>query len=478
VASDASPRNEADPSADGPSGGADVGRRRFFRQFAGEIINTAATVVGAAGAIQRTTAEAAAAILDPESGAARIAAGAMPTDAPTGFRSAFRWDGDRLIMIDQRRLPAELVEYEARSAADVSYAIRDMVVRGAPAIGQVAAIGLALSANRLRTSKPYARQATLRGAATGLRKTRPTAVNLGWAVDRMLAAYQRVGMLDPDGDRIADALWAEAEAIVAEATEDHGRLATAGLDLLPDRGEEPLGVLTHCNTGPLACGQFGTALGVIAAAHHAGRSLQVWVDETRPYLQGARLTAWELAQAGVPHTLIADSAAASAIAAGKVDVVLVGADRVAANGDTANKTGTYPVAVLAARHGVPFYVVAPMTSFDPSLADGTAIPIEQRSPDEVTKFRGAAVAPAGTVAWNPAFDVTPAELVTAFVTDEGILRPPFGPAIAAAFERYAVRRPGAVRPPEPAVAEAPPSPAAAAAAADPAAERAAETAAG
>jgi methylthioribose-1-phosphate isomerase len=436
----AAPRS---PEPERLAGGADVDRRHFFRQFATEIVQTAATMAGAASALQRTTAEAAASILDPEVGAARLSAAGVagPTStAPTGFRSAFRWDGDRLFIVDQRRLPGELVDYEARSAADVAHAIRDMIVRGAPAIGQVAAIGLALSANRLRKTKPYARQAALRGAASGLKHTRPTAVNLAWAVDRMVARLESVGPLNDDGDVVADALWAEAEAIVFEATDDHGRLATFGAELLPDVGDRPIRLLTHCNTGPLACGQYGTALGVIQVAHHAGRSLHVWVDETRPYLQGARLTAWELAQAGVPHTLIADVAAATVLAAGDIDAVLVGADRVAANGDTANKVGTYPLAVLAARHGVPFYVCAPLSSVDRSTPDGAAIPIERRPAREVTHVQGVPIAPEGTAVFNPAFDVTPAELITGIVTEEGVLRPPFGAALGAALERSVARR--------------------------------------
>ncbi len=447
--SDRSAAGANGPASPVPAGSppeTDLDRRRFFREFAGELVQTAATVMGAASALQRTSAEAAASILDPDAGAARLAVGidAGPSAvAPTGFRTAFRWDADRLWMIDQRRLPQELVEYEARSAADVAYAIRDMIIRGAPAIGQVAAIGLALSAGRLRATKPYARRASLRGAGSGLKHTRPTAVNLAWAVDRMLARLDAVGALNEDGDAVAEALRAEAEAIVFEATDDHGRLATFGAEVLPDVGDRPLRLLTHCNTGPLACGQYGTALGVIQVVHHAGRAVQVWVDETRPYLQGARLTAWELAQAGVPHTLIADVAAASVMAAGEVDAVLVGADRIAANGDTANKVGTYPLAVLAARHGVPFYVCAPLSSVDRATPDGAAIPIERRPAREVTHLAGIAVAPEGTAVFNPAFDVTPAELVGGIVTEEGVLRPPFGAAIEAAFERAAVRRPRA-----------------------------------
>ena len=205
---------------------------------------------------------------------------------------------------------------------------------------------------------------------------------------------------------------AEADAIVFEATTDHGRLAGFGLAVLPPLEERPVRILTHCNTGPLACGQYGTALGIVQAAHHAGRPVHVWVDETRPYLQGARLTAWELAQAGVPHTLLPDVAAGYLMSRGEVDLILVGADRVAANGDTANKVGTYTLAVLAARHGVPFYVCAPTSSIDLATATGAEIVIEERSPDEVTSFRGVRIAPPDTAVRNPAFDVTPADLIT------------------------------------------------------------------
>jgi len=448
-------RAGAEPSADTPSQPY-LARRRFFRQFAGEIFQTAATVVGAASALQRQSAEAASAILNPERGAPALAGAfddgraddeqaddEQADDAPPHvFRTPFRFgDDDRtLLLVDQRKLPDALVEHPVRSGAEAAWAIRHMVVRGAPAIGQVAALSLALTANLARKSRPYARRATIRGAARALAEARPTAVNLRWAVERVVARFDAAGELSPDGDAIADAMRAEADAIVAEATDDHGRLAEAGLALLPVPAQGPLRILTHCNTGPLACGQFGTALGVVQAAHHAGRALHVWVDETRPYLQGARLTAWELGQAGVPHTLIPDVAAGHLLARGEVDAILVGADRIAANGDTANKVGTYPLAVLAARHGVPFYVCAPMSSVDLATPDGAAIPIEERSADEVLLFRGERIAPAGTVVRNPAFDVTPAELITAIVTEEGALRPPFDTALAEASARRDARR--------------------------------------
>ena len=416
-----------------PGPGVDLGRRGFFRAFAGELFQTAATVAGAAQALQRASAEAASAILDPSTagllGVPVDPAAAAP-GPPRGFRTPFREDDGVLWLIDQRRLPDALVEYPCRSAGEVAFAIREMVIRGAPAIGQAAAIGMALTAEKMRGSRPYARRATLRGSANALNNSRPTAVNLRWAVERMMARYAEIGDLSEDGDAIADALRAEADAIVFEATTDHGRMAGFGLEVLPVPEDRPLRVLTHCNTGPLAAGQFGTALGVVQAAHNADRPLHVWVDETRPYLQGARLTTWELAQAGVAHTLIPDVAAGHLMARGEVDVILVGGDRVAANGDTANKIGTYPLAVLAARHGIPFYVVAPTSSIDLDTPDGSTIPIEERKAEEVLEFRGVRIAPPGTEVRNPAFDITPAELITGIVTEEGVVRSPFEAGLA------------------------------------------------
>ena len=427
------------PPAEPDAGGVDASRRRFFRQFAGEVFQSAATVVGAAQALQRVSADAAREILDPE---ATGSAAATPPPPPTGFRTPFRESPGIIHIVDQRKLPEALVERDCRSAAEVSLAIRDMVIRGAPAIGQVAALGLALTANKVRGYKPYARRATLRGAAQGLMNARPTAVNLRWAVERLMARYLEIGDLSEDGDAVADAMRAEADAIVFEATDDHGRLADFGLAVLDFPEDRPLNLLTHCNTGPLAAGQFGTALGVVQAAHHAEKAIHVWVDETRPYLQGARLTAWELAQAGVPHTLIPDVAAAHLMARGEVDAIVVGADRIAANGDTANKIGTYPLAVLAARHDIPFYIAAPMSTVDLDTPDGAAIPIEERRAAEVLEIRGVPIAPPGTEVRNPAFDVTPAELITGIITDEGVLTAPYDESLASAVARRAVRRSG------------------------------------
>ncbi|HEX5240150.1 MAG TPA: S-methyl-5-thioribose-1-phosphate isomerase [Candidatus Limnocylindrales bacterium] len=437
----------------GPGPGQEPTRREFFRRFAGDLVASAAQLSKVVGELRdESAAEARSLLADggllPITDASTVpaappsATSAATSEAPapgearpaTGFRTPFRMlDDDTLLLIDQRRLPDVLVEVPVKNAAETAAAIRDMVVRGAPAIGQVAAIGLALSARSMRLAQPYARRAVLETGAEVLRGARPTAINLGGAVDRLMARSASFGELSEDGAGFAAALWDEAMAIVAEATDAGGRMAELGLELLPRPAGRPLEILTHCNTGPLAAGQFGTALGVVQAAHFAERPIHVWVDETRPYLQGARLTTWELAQAGVDHTLLPDGAAASLLAAGRVDAILVGADRVAANGDTGNKVGTYPLAVLAARHGVPFYVVAPTSSIDQGTPDGSAIPIEERSADEVVTVRGIRIAPAGTKVFNPAFDVTPAELVTAIVTERGILRPPYREAIAAAM---------------------------------------------
>ena len=426
---------------------ADPSRRQFFRRLAGEVVTGAAQVVGAVTEIRDRSASEAAVLLGvppepavPAEPAATPDSAAAP-EAPTGFRTPFRFETDDvLLVIDQRKLPDALVEVPVRTASDAANVIHTMVVRGAPAIGQVAAIGLALTARFASKSKPHTRRAIIEGGANALRNARPTAVNLRWAVDRLMARYRDIGPLSEDGDAIAQGLHDEAMAIVAEANDDHGRLAEAGRVILPETDGRPLRVLTHCNTGPLACGQFGTALGVIQAAHAAERPLHVWVDETRPYLQGARLTAWELKQAGVDHTLIPDMAAGPTIARGDVDVILVGADRIAANGDTANKLGTYTLAVLAARHNVPFVVCAPMSTVDLATPDGAAIPIEDRSADEVTVIRGNRIAPEGTAVRNPSFDVTPAELISAIVTEEGALTAPYEPALREAMARRDARR--------------------------------------
>lgn len=444
----ASPADPSPAPAAGPASptGPDLARRRFFRQFAGELFQGAATVVGAAQALQRVSAEAAGAILDPSRSAEGPSQVSVPVAAlvarsePTGFRTPYRESPGVLHLIDQRRLPDAIVEYDAHSAAEVAFAIRETIVHGTPAIGQAAAIGLALTAEKLQTTRQYARRATLRGAAQVLINARPTSADLRWAVDRVMAAYTDVGELDEDGEVIARAMRDCADTIVFESSQDQGRLAAFGLELLDWPADRPLRVLTHGNTGPLAAGQFGTALGVVQAAHHAERPIHVWVGESRPSLHGARLTAWELDQAGVSHTLIPDVAAGHLMARGEVDVVLVGADRIAANGDTANIVGTYPLAVLAARHHIPFYLVAQLSALDLDTPDGEAMPLEDRKANELLFIGGQRVAPVGTTVHYPAVDVTPAELITAMITDEGVVRAPYGEGLAAAAERRAERR--------------------------------------
>lgn len=419
------------PPAGSVEGGADLGRRRFFRQFAGDLANTAATMVGAAQALQRTSAEMASAILDPTRAALEEAAeaDAAADGAGPAFRTAFRVDGRFIRFVDQRALPMRVVEHSADSAASVVWAIRNGVVEGGPAMGQAAAIGLALSADRVIGTRPYARRATLRGAANAMTNLSPTHASLSWAVGRVMDAYRAVGELEDDGPAIAAALHEEADRIVVDATDDHGRLVDAGLaavDGLPrPNGDAPLRLLVHGPSGTLAGGQFGTALAIAIAAHHAEREVRVIVPEARPGFSGSRITCWELAAAGVPHVLVADTAVASLIAAGEVDAVLVPADRVAANGDVAAIVGSYPIAVVAARHGVPVLVCAPVSSIDPSTADGASIEIGLRPEGELEQVGSVTLAPRGTEVRVPAHDVTPAELVGSWITGAGLCRPPF-----------------------------------------------------
>lgn len=319
---------------------------------------------------------------------------------------AVQWIGDEtghLRLIDQTRLPADLVFLDCKTPKDVWQAIKTLAVRGAPAIGVTAAFGVALGAGG---SRHRAQQ-----TADYLKTSRPTAVNLFWALDRMM----RVA----DGDDYAKRLLAEARAIRDEDAAMCRAIGRHGAGLLPADG----GVLTHCNAGALATAEYGTALAVIRAAIEGGKHFTVFVDETRPLLQGARLTAWELGQLGVDHVLVCDSMAATLMKQGKVQAAVVGADRIAANGDTANKIGTYGVAVLAHVHSIPFFVAAPSSTFDLSLATGDQIPVEERDPVEITHGFGRATAPAGTRAYNPAFDVTPGQLISAIVTEHGVIRP-------------------------------------------------------
>ena len=329
-----------------------------------------------------------------------------------------RWRDGALEMLDQRALPGRCAYLAFTSAQAVADGIRNMVVRGAPAIGCAAAYGVAVEAQRLRDEPAAAFEAGLERAFSVLAKSRPTAINLFWALDRMRARLGATRTSDPK--RTAAALLEEAHAILEEDVRLNRQMGQHGSALLKDGAR----VLTHCNAGALATAGHGTALGVIRSAVESGKRISVIADETRPFLQGARLTAWELQQDNIAVTLIADTAAGLLMSRGDVDAVIVGADRVAANGDVANKIGTYGVAVLARRHGIPFYVACPVSTIDLKTASGSEIPIEERSRDEVTGFGTLRWAPVEVAVRNPVFDVTPAELVTALITEKGVIHGP------------------------------------------------------
>jgi methylthioribose-1-phosphate isomerase len=330
-----------------------------------------------------------------------------------------RWDGERLVLIDQRELPVREVEGLYTRWQDVAEAIRSLAVRGAPAIGVAAAFGVVLAARQSAARTFDELLADLEVAIKGLASTRPTAVNLFWALDRMRRAAASMAGAPPDAVRAR--LSTEARAILDEDIAANRAIGEHGARLVPDGAR----VLTHCNAGALATAGFGTALGVIRAAHAKGKVALVWVDETRPVMQGSRLTAWECVRDNIPHRLIADVAAGSLMARGEVDIVVTGADRIAANGDTANKIGTYSVAVLAKHHGVPFYIAAPFSTIDPTLPSGRHIPIEERDAAEVRRVGAQATAPEASPVFNPAFDVTPAELIAAIITERGVFEPPY-----------------------------------------------------
>ncbi len=333
-------------------------------------------------------------------------------------RSVF-WENRQVMLIDQRLLPGQLVVAGFDTVDKVAAAIRDMVVRGAPAIGAAGAYGMAQAAFASPATDRDSLLADLRRAKAVLDAARPTAVNLSWATGRMLEVAELTVLANPDDLR--SALLAEADAIAAEDVAINRRMGFYGAELIADGAN----LLHHCNTGALATVDFGTALGVIYACAELGKRVHVWVDETRPRLQGARLTAWELMRAGIPMHLIADNAAGHLMRTGQVDAVLFGADRVAANGDVANKIGTYKLAVVARENAIPVYAVAPTSTVDLMLADGDQIPIEERGAEEVTTIDGAVIAPAGVPVYNPAFDVTPHRYLTAIITEEGVCYPPF-----------------------------------------------------
>ena len=334
------------------------------------------------------------------------------------------WEDGAVVMIDQRRLPGEEVFLRCRTHLEVAAAIKDMAIRGAPAIGVAAALGLALGVRTTR-SEGAALRREWSDMCAALAATRPTAVNLFWAIERMRRRFDALEAVSSEALR--QGLLDEALAVHREDLESCRRMGDLGAELLPAEAR----VLTHCNAGALATAGYGTALGVVRSASRLGKVKAVFADETRPWLQGARLTAWELLQDGIPTTLIADNMAGHLMARGEINAVVVGADRIAANGDVANKIGTYTVAVLAKEHGIPFYVAAPVSTFDLATPTGASIPIEERPAEEVTHVAGRRVAPEGVAVRNPAFDVTPHRYVTAIVCERGVVRPPFAEGLRA-----------------------------------------------
>ncbi|HET7342659.1 MAG TPA: S-methyl-5-thioribose-1-phosphate isomerase [Methylomirabilota bacterium] len=337
----------------------------------------------------------------------------------TSTISPVRWERDRLVLLDQRLLPGQELERVYGRWEDVADAIRTLAVRGAPAIGVAAAFGVALAARASTATTFDGLRADLEVALKGLAATRPTAVNLFWALDRMRRTQE--SLRDRSLDEVRAHLVKEAQAILAEDLAANRALGDHGATLVPPRAR----ILTHCNAGALATAGYGTALGVVRSAHAQGKVALLWVDETRPVMQGSRLTAWECVRDGIPHRLIADVVAASLMARGEVDLVVTGADRIAANGDTANKIGTYALAVQARYHGVPFYIAAPFSTIDPALPSGAHIPIEERDALEVRRVGGQATAPDGSPVFNPAFDVTPAALISAIITERGVFKAPY-----------------------------------------------------
>jgi methylthioribose-1-phosphate isomerase len=345
-------------------------------------------------------------------------------------------EGDAVVMIDQRKLPAQEVYVRCRTAAEVARAIKTMVIRGAPAIGVAAAMGIALGMRKSKATGTQKFAAEFYKTCELMAGTRPTAVNLFWAIDRMKRSFGAAAAAGESVDQIKDRLDIEAQAIHDEDVASCRAMGAFGAEVVPADAR----ILTHCNAGALATAGYGTALGVIRGAVESGKHVSVLADETRPFLQGARLTAWELIRDGIQTTVIADNMAGALMRQAQIDLVVVGADRIAANGDTANKIGTYTVAVLAREHKIPFYVAAPLSTIDLSTPDGQRIPIEERSEREVTHFGGTQLTPVGALIRNPAFDVTPHHLISGIITERGVLRAPYVESLARAFEREAVVR--------------------------------------
>ncbi len=338
-----------------------------------------------------------------------------------------KWQGSQVWMIDQRRLPSKVQWYVCSSCSDVIRAIRTMVIRGAPAIGIAAAMGLALGARAIRARSYETFRAQFLKLAEKMSQARPTAVNLVWAVERMKAMVE--SLADSPVEQIKEALRLESQRILDEDIECNRRIGRFGEALVPKKAT----ILTHCNAGALATGGYGTALGVIRAAHEKGKKIEVMADETRPWLQGLRLTSFELMEDKIPVTVIVDNAAGSLMRQGRIDLVITGADRIAANGDVANKIGTYQVAVLAKANGIPFYVAAPTSTIDLSLRSGDEIPVEHRPAEEIYRIGRRLFGPRGVKAINPVFDITPSKYVTAIITEKGVVRPPFRRNLAKLF---------------------------------------------
>jgi methylthioribose-1-phosphate isomerase len=345
-------------------------------------------------------------------------------------------EDDAVVMIDQRKLPAREVYVRCRTAGEVAKAIRSMVIRGAPAIGVAAALGIALGMRKSTATGTQRFAAEFYKTCEQMAATRPTAVNLFWAIERMKRVFGAAATAGASVEQIQERLDREAEMIHDEDVASCRAMGAFGAEVVPADAK----ILTHCNAGALATAGYGTALGVIRGAVEAGKHVTVFADETRPFLQGARLTAWELVRDGIETTVITDNMAGSLMQQGRVNFVVVGADRIAANGDTANKIGTYGVAVLAREHGIPFYVAAPLSTIDLNTADGSRIPIEERSAREVTHVGGTQLAASGARVWNPAFDVTPHQLIAGIITERGIFRAPYVESLARAFDRETALR--------------------------------------
>ena len=344
------------------------------------------------------------------------------------------WQGDTIVMVDQRKLPVQEIYVKCKSAVEVARAIRTMVIRGAPAIGVAAAMGLALGMRKSTAKGTRQYAVDFQKICDMMASTRPTAVNLFWAIDRMKAVFAEAAQAGQSTEEIADRLEKEARAIHDEDVANCRAMGGHGAAVVPDGAR----VLTHCNAGALATAGYGSALGVIRAAVEQGKHVAVIADETRPFLQGSRLTAWELVREGIKTTVITESMAGPLMRAGDIDMVVVGADRIAANGDTANKIGTYTVAVLAHEHKIPFYVAAPLSTIDLATPDGDHIPIEERDQREVSHLGAARLTPVGAHIRNPAFDVTPSRYITGIITERGIFRPPYTESLPRAFQTHVV----------------------------------------